>query len=58
MIGKNAMVWVHPEDREMVRQQFLKMASGEHRDKAKILCRFKTTDDTYLWLRPLGRPLQ
>ncbi len=57
LIGKNAMVWVHPEDREMVRQQFLKMASGEHRDKAKILCRFKTTDDTYLWLETIGKAI-
>jgi len=57
VIGKNAMVWVHPEDREMVRQQFLKMASGEHQDKAKILCRFKTTNGRYLWLETIGKAI-
>jgi len=57
LIGKNALMWVHPEDREMVRQQFLKMASGEHQDKAKILCRFKTPNDRYLWLETIGKAI-
>ena len=58
LIGKNALVWVHTEDREMVRQQFMRIASGECENRAKIVCRFMIASNKYLWLETIGKAIR
>ena len=58
LVGKDPMEWLHPQDREYVREKVLNpilggITTGEH----QVAFRFRKKDGSYIWVETLFKPI-
>ncbi|MFB6197379.1 MAG: PAS domain S-box protein, partial [Halobacteriaceae archaeon] len=54
LIGENAFEYFHPEDRERVTAEFLKMVENPDSVSERVEYRFKAADRSWVWVETVG----